>query len=233
MSNEFYSPQRQFMREWRVLWRMYGLDTLLGGLYVVVGFYAAHRTGYSQVYNVILPFVIASIVTGYLAYAIIAPQSRGKTLPYFSNLPRARMVIWNAHLAYLVAAIVWMEGIIMMGVLLKLGGAGITPFYRLHPEAFAFPFLVIAAVYSYVHFRYSARHIIGSFFTYMVFAIGGYWLGWVGSMEDAEAFNNYFPPRGFALSHQFGFAALLLLFIAVILNSIRGDWKRRELGEVK
>ena len=41
MSNAaFYSRHQQCYREWRALWKSHGTDTLLGGLYVLAGFYA-------------------------------------------------------------------------------------------------------------------------------------------------------------------------------------------------
>ena len=86
----FYSRKQQFLREWRVLWRIHRLDTLLGGVYVLAGFYAFHRVGLSQVYDVIAPFIVASIVAGYLASAIHEPQSQGHTRPFYFNLPRSR-----------------------------------------------------------------------------------------------------------------------------------------------
>ena len=67
-STGFYSRRRQFFREWRSLWRMHGLDTLLGGVYALAGFYLGHRVGLSQVHNVITPFIVAAIVAGYLAF---------------------------------------------------------------------------------------------------------------------------------------------------------------------
>ena len=72
-------------------------------------------------------------------------------VPYYSNLPRERMVTWNAQLAYLLCVIVSLEGIILIGTYFKLGSAGITPYFRLHPEAFALPFLSVAFVLFYVH----------------------------------------------------------------------------------
>lgn len=233
ISTGFYSRKRQFLREWRALWRIHGLDTLLGGAFVLLGFYFAHRVGLSQVYNVIVPFIVAGIVSGYLAFVISIPQSRGNTLPYYFNLPRSRTAAWDAHLAFLVCAVLWMEGVILIGAMLKLGGAGMTPHYRLHPEAFVLPFLVIAAIFSFAHIRHSVRYIAASLLAMAVFAVGLYkWVS-IGFWEDAEQLNNFFPPRGFTLSSQYAFAALLLVSAACALALSRGHWQRREVGEIQ
>lgn len=229
----FYSRKRQFFREWRVLWRMHGLDTLLGGLYVLAGFYLAHRVGISQVYNVFMPFIIASLVAGYLTWIIGAPQSRGNTLPFYFNLPRDRTAAWDAQLAYLVCAVVWMEAIILIGVTLKIGGANITPHYRLHPEAFGLPFLAIAAVSCYAHVQHSRQNFVIALLAVVAFVTALYYWLLYGFPEDPARHNNYFPSRGFFLINQYTFAALLLLSAAFVLVLCRAHWRCREVGEIQ
>ena len=234
MSNAgFYSRKRQFFREWRVLWRMHWLDTLLGGLYVLIGFYAFRRVGLSQVYDVFAPFVVASIDAAYLAFVISIPQSGGNTLPYYFNLPRNRTAAWDAHLAYLVCTALWMEAVILVGVLFKLGGAGITPHYRLHPEVIVLPFLAIAAAFSFAHLRHTVRNRVSSALILLMFTFGLlYWLGF-SVRETAEQDNNFFPPRGLPLSVQCVLASLLLVYAMFVLAVTRRHWKRREVGEIK
>ena len=231
-STGFYSPKRQFLREWRILLRIYGLDTFLGGVYVLAGLYVFHEFGRSQVYDVITPFIVATIVGGYLAFVISVPQSQGNTLPYYFNLPRGRTAAWDAHLAYLVCTVLWMEGIILIGVTFKLGGATITPHYRLHPEAFVLPFLAIACISSYAHMRHSKRYIAAAVLAIVAFSTGAtFWFARFA--EEARERNNFFPRRGFALSHQYAFAALLLGAAAFVLVLSRRHWQRREVGEIQ
>ena len=229
----FYSRREQFFREWRLVWRSHGVDALLGSLYVIAGFYVAHQVGVSQVYNVIAPFIIASIVVGYLAFAIYAPQSRGNTLPFYFNLPRSRTAAWDAYLAFLACTVLWMEGLILIGVMLKLGGAAMTPHYRLHPEAFGLPFLAIASVSSYLHARHSKRYVAAFVLVFVAFMVGLYYWITVGFWEDAEQFNNFYPPRAFALGHQYAVAALLLVSAGLVLALRRRQWRRREVGEIQ
>jgi hypothetical protein len=232
-STEFYGRRQQFFREWRVLWDVHGLDTLLGGVYVLPGFYFFRDVGFSQVYNVIGPFIIASLIAGYLAFMVCAPQTQGKTLPFYFNLPRARTTTWDAHLAYLVCAVLWIEGAILIGVLFKLGGAGMTPHYRLHPEAFALPFLGMAAVTAYIHVQHTTRNVIAFLLVGVAFVVGlFFWLN-TGFLEGAEKTNNYFPPRGFDLSHQVAFSALLLIVAGYTLLRVRVQWQRRQVGEIR
>ena len=212
---------------------MHGTDTLLGGAYVLAGFYIAHSSGLSQVYNVFAPFFVASIVAGYPAWGIRLPQSRGNTLPYYFNLPRDRMATWDAHLAFLVGVVLWLEGAILLGTHFKLGGAGITPHYRLHPELFFLPFLTIAAVFSYAHIRHSVSYVCACLIAIILFCWGIY--RWTGNVfgDHAGEHNNFLPPREFALSQQFAFAALLLGVAVGVLIFCRRYWQRREVGEIK
>jgi len=229
----FYSRGRQFFREWRALWRMHGLDTILGGLFVIGGFYIAHRVGISQVYDVINPFIIASFVAGYLTWIIGIPQSRGATLPFYFNLPRDRTAAWDAHLAYVVCAVLWMEAIILIGVALKIGSANITPHYRLHPEAFGLPFLTVAAVSCYAHVQHSRQNFVIALLAVVAFITALYYWLLYGFPENPERHNNYYPSRGFALTNQYTFAAILLLATAFVLAQCRAHWRRREVGEIQ
>ncbi len=232
-STGFYSRKQQFLREWRVTWRMHWLDTLLGGLYVLIGFYMFHMVGFSQVFDVIWPFIIASIVVCYLASAICTPQSSGKTLPFYFNLPRNRIAAWDAQFAYLACTALWLEGIILAGAMLKIGGAGLTLHYRLHLELFCLPFLAIASTLSYLHIRHSIKFIAACLLAIVAFSTGLYYWIAIGFWEDAEKLNNYFPSRGFAVGYQCAFAALLLVSAAVVLIASRRHWQRREVGEIK
>ena len=233
MSNTFYSPREQFLREWRNLWQLYGIDTLIGGVYVVGGFYVFHRVGYSQVYNVIMPFLIASVVAAYLTYTIYNPQSSGKTLPYFFNLPRHNRTVWNAHCAFIVCVILCLEALILIGVQLKLGGAGITPHFRLHPEMFALPFLAQATVIIYCHFNQTKFHAIVFSLALLLFAAGMVYWTFLGFGEDAEALNNYFPSRAIPLNSQGAITVALLGCAGLMLKKGRSQWLQREMGEIK
>lgn len=233
MSTPFYSPSQQYLREWRAIGRVYGVDTLLGGAYVLAGFFLFHEVGRSQVYNVAMPLIIASIVSAYLTYAIANPQSRGNTLPYYSSLPRDRMTAWYAQLAYVLAVIIGMEVLVLIGTMIKLGGGGITPQYRLHPELFAFPFLSAATILVCRYVRNTLWPFVSAFLVLCVFLTGLYhWLR-VGFWEDAEELNIYLPSRGFALSQQYLFATLLLVVTVVGVLWIRKHWQRCEVGEIK
>ncbi len=232
-STGFYSRRQQFFREWRILWRMHGLDTFLGGVFVLAGFYAFHRVGFSQVYDVILPVILASFIAAYLAHSVSAHQSMGNTVPFYFNLPRGRMLAWDAHLVYLIGAILWMEGLILIGAMLKLGGAGMTPHYRLHPEGFALPFLAMASILSYACIRHSWQFIAACLLGIAAFIAGLYNWRAYGFWEDAERFNDYCPNGGFALIYQCTFAALLLGCAAFVLVLSRRHWRRRQVGEIQ
>lgn len=229
----FYSAKHQFLREWRILWRTHGLDVFLGGVYVLLGFYAFHRVGVSQVYNVLPPFVVAGIAAGYLTYVVHAPQCRGRSVPFYQSLPRSRALAWDAQSVFILCAILWMEAAILIGTALKLGGAGMTPHYRLHPEAFAVPYLVMAAVSSYVHVRHSKTEIavwvlglLGALYALYT------WIG-IGFWEDACKENNYLPAREFSLKTQWLFALLMMAGAVLVAAHGRRHWRRRQVGEIQ
>lgn len=229
----FYSPRRQFVREWRVLLRLHGVDVFLGGVYVLGGFYFLHWVGESQVYDVVIPGLVATIHAVYLAYAILLPQSSGSTFPFYFNLPREQMRAWDARLAFLCGVVVWMEAVILVATLLKIGGAGITPHYRLHPETFVSPFLAVAAVASYAHLKHSKGYIVVALLMLVVFFCG--FVPWLNSvwMQFGDETNNFFPPRVLALSDQFIFAGLLTVATTALLALIRFRWRRREAGDIR
>ena len=125
-----------------------------------------------------------------------------------------------------------MEAVILIGVMLKLGGASMTPHYRLHPEAFVLPFLAVASVTSYyAHFRHSKLNTTACMLAVVALMIAANCYRALVLLEEAEMHNNFFPPRGVALSSQCVLAALLLVSAASVLALGRRHWRRREVGE--
>jgi hypothetical protein len=230
---EFYSRKRQFLREWAILWRMHGLDTFLGGMYSLFGFYLFHSVGGSQVYNVVLPFIIAGCVIGYLAFCVMKPQTKGNTVPFYFNFPRNRTISWDAQIAYLITAALSIEGIILIGTYFKLGGATYTPYYRIHPEAIALPYVALAFVLSYLHIRHSKTFFVTYALALALFIVGTYYWIMVGFPEQANEYNNFLPQRGFDIKNQFAYAALLFISAVVGLIVTRHRWQLREMGEIK
>lgn len=122
MSQRFYSKSHQFTREWRVLWPLYRTDILLGCLYIVSSFYFFRMVGNSQVYNVIMPYFMASVVSAYLTFSICGPQIRGASLPHFMSLPREQKLVWKSQTAFILFILLCFELLIALGVAIKLGG---------------------------------------------------------------------------------------------------------------
>jgi len=232
VTGDFYSAKRQFFREWAVLLRVYGLDTFLGGLYPLFGFYIMHRPGGSQVYNVVLPFIIATATMGYLAYSIQISRTRGGTSRYYSQFPGDQTTLWDAQIAYLIASAIWINGVIAVGAYFKLGGANYVPYYRLHPEMFCLPFLVIAFVIAFLHNRHSKEFAVVFIGAAAALAAVIYFSDMFFMGEKASRQNDFYPPRVHDLKFQLTIAFLLLTASITGLGMTRFFWKRRELGEI-
>ena len=227
---QFYSPSQQFKRELRLLARVHRFDTFLGGLYVLAGFYFVRDIGGSQVYDVIAPFVFASLVAGHLSYIVYAPQSRGTTVLYNFGLPRDRTLTWGAQLAYVGCVVLGLEIIILVGTAFKLGGAGMTPVYRLHPELFFFPLIVVAVVLVCVSTnRFTFFWSVAS--SLILVVLFGLWV-WKYTLSGASESNNYLPGPKASLTYQTLVAFALAVFGAFILFLCRRYWRNREVGEI-
>jgi hypothetical protein len=173
--------------------------------------------------------VIASVVAGHLSHIIIAPQSRDKTLPYYFGLPRDRTTAWTAQVAFIVCAILWMECVILAGTLIQLGGAGMTPIYRLHPESFAFPFLVASCVLVCMN---SGRYVWWFLLSLLILGISFAFWSRVNLWNYGDTANNFLPDRKFSLWLQYVFAVFLMTTSGFVLYHSRRHWQMREVGEI-
>ena len=232
MSPLFYSRRQQFFREWRVLWALCSTDILLGCMYVLSSFYFFRMVGNSQVYNVIMPFFMASFVAAYLTYRISGSQVRGNTRSYFTSLPRERKVVWQAHSAFVLCIVLGLEAIIAIGVAVKLGGAGLTPVYRLHPELMALPFVAVTSMFLGLYLRYTKWVIVLIIIVVLASLMGAIFWALDGFWEDPEALNNYHPSRGYELSYQCSIAFGMMILSVVIHHMARKRCMNREVGEL-
>ena len=147
----FYSPHRQFRRALNRDWRLHSIELLCGILYPVVGFYVGHRVGLSQVYPVIVPFLVLAGFLAYLTRRLCLPEVKRSSASYYLNLPQGRLMAMDAHVAFLCIAILWLTGCVFAGSLLKLGGAGMTACYRFYPEFAVLPWFATALVIRHIY----------------------------------------------------------------------------------
>jgi len=231
--SEFYSPRNQFLREWRVLWRAFGTDVLLGGVYVLIGFYSMRTLGGSQVYDVVFPFIIAAGIAAYLTYGIRKSEMNGNTAPFYFNLPRTRMRAWDAQMAFLVTAVIWLEVVIVVGTYLKLGGAGITPIYRLYPLAFCVPFAGVGFALVFLEINHSKMFLF-AYSAVLLFCVV-FFIMWLitGAWGTAHEDNNYLPERNYNTSAHITFTVGVLVTLGLVIFSNRSRWRDRELGEIQ
>ncbi len=229
----YYAPGRQFRRALAAEWRLYGSELLYGVLYVAVGFYVFRRVGYSQVYIVGTPFALAAALMAYLTWRLCSPGVKRTTAPFFFNLPLDRAIALDARLVFLFLATVWFNGIVLLGSHFKLGGAGITACYRIHPEFAALPFLTAAATVWHLHRPHGKAHWITFGALFIAFIC---WLIWkVHGIEAISATkgNNFWPDREMPLKNQFLAAGILMAVAACLVLAARAGWRRRQIGEIR
>lgn len=226
-------PASQFRLALAAEWRLYGSELLYGLLYVVAGFYAFRRLGYSRVYDVCWPCVFAAGLMIYLTWHVCSPGVKRRTAPFFFNLPLDRAIALDARLAFLFLAAVWFCGCTLAGSQLKLGGAGITACYRLHPEFVALPFLAIAATAWHLHRPHDRAYWITFGALFVAFCCWLIWKIHAISTNPATDGNNFWPGREMPLGNQFLVAGILLVVAAWLTVAARAGWRRRQIGEIQ
>jgi hypothetical protein len=231
--NTHYSTRQQFCRALASDRSLYGMDLVYGVLYMLVGFYAGRRVGYSQVYNVMGPFLCVSGYLVYLTWRMCAPGARRTTALYFFNLPQDRGIALSARLTFLFLGTSWLTALVFVGCALKLGGAGITACYRIHPEFMVLPFLAVAATVCHIHSVHGWDYWGGA----AVFFIGiCSWFAWKLYLIDAHpplADNNFWPERDMSVWIQFVVAGLILGISWWLLAQARIQWRKRQIGAIQ
>jgi len=233
MSQTFYSPGRQFRRALAADWRLFSSELLYGIPYIVVGFYALHWVGTSQVYDVTWPFVFAAGLAAWLTVHICSPSTERKSALYFFALPQERQTALNGRLAFLLLLVLWFVALVFVGCWIKLGGAGITACYRIHPEFIVLPFLTTSAVFWGVHCPH------GRTYWFRVSLFGTSLAGWLFlklyaiSQSPVNAENNYWPSREMPLGLQFVVAGLFVAITVGFVLTTRTAWRKRQMGAVQ
>jgi len=227
----FYSPLRQLRRELAWHGRLHGADALFGLVYAAVGFYAFRRVGLSQVYDVAFPFVVVSGVLVYLALRVCLPEATGATARYFLALPRDRTIAFDAKVAFLLLTALWLETCVLAGVWLKLGGAAITPHYRLRPDFAALPFLMLGATVWFACAPEGLLRLVKS--AVVACLIVGALALRVAFFGNATQKNDYLPPRAPSLAIEWLMTALILIAGAWMAMAARRQWRQRQIGEIQ
>ncbi len=228
-----YSPRGQFRRAMASDWSLYGGDLAYGLLYVLIGFFLARRVGHSQVYNVIGPFLCATGFMVYQTWRMCAPSARRATAPYFFNLPQDRGVALSARLTFLFLGAIWLIGLAFVGCGFKLGGAGITACYRIHPEFVVLPFLAVAATVCHIH----SVHGWAYWGRAGVFFIGiCSWFAWKLNAIRAHApraSNNFWPERDMSVWIQLIVAGIIMTISWRLVANARIQWRKRQIGAIQ
>ena len=231
--SDYYAARRQFLRILALDWSLHAWDFAYGSVYALIGFFVFRRVGYSQVYDVIGPFFLVSGFMIYQTWHVCAPHTRCATAFYYFNLPHHRHIAFYAHLALLSLGGLWLVAVVLLGCALKLGGAGITAHYRIHPEMLVLPFVAVASTMAHVYlirgWSYWAKAAL-------LFIVACAWFVWkLNLMDDypPHSSNNYWPEREMALGAQLCIAGILLGGVCCLIEKVRTNWQRRQIGGIR
>ncbi|MCF7973826.1 MAG: hypothetical protein K9N55_08430 [Phycisphaerae bacterium] len=230
---DFYSPSRQFRRALTRDWRLHSIELLCGILYPVIGFYVGHRVGQSQVYPVIVPFLVTAAFLFYLTRRLCLPEVKRSSVFCYFNLPQDRLMALDAHVAFLGMASLWLTVWVLAGSLLKLGGAGFTACYRWHPDFVMVPFFTTALTIRHLYLKHGMAFWRDSVLWYLLLMT---WLVWrfYGIIEQpSRSVNNYWPDRSLSLTTEWATAAIMAAVAVWLVHTTRIQWRQRQIGGIR
>ena len=230
---DYYSPVLQLSRALGRDWRLHSLELLCGILYPLVGFYMGRRVGHSQVYNVIAPFLVAAAFTVYLTRRVCLPEVKRESVFTYFNLPQDRLKSLDAHVVFLCITVIWLNAWAFLGSLLKLGGAGMTACYRLHPEFAVVPLLAVALTIRHVYLAHTWAFWGRSVIWHVLLATWVIWRGFATVTLPAHARNNYWPDRDISLAVEWAVACLMVGAAVWLICSTRNQWRTRQIGGIQ
>jgi len=232
-ATDYYSLSCQFRRALNRDWRLHSLELLCGMVYPVVGFYVGHRVGLSQVYPVIVPFLVVAGFMVYLTRRLCLPEVRRVSAFCYFNLPQDRLVALDAHVGFLCIAALWLTGCVAAGSFLKLGGAGMTACYRFHPEFVVLPWFVTALMIRHV---YRIRNLAFWGQSLLWYVLLTAWIVsrcfWIMSLP-AHSGNHYWPDRHMSLTTEWALAGALAALTVWLIYRTRIHWRQRQIGGIR
>jgi hypothetical protein len=230
---DFYGPSRQFTRALNRDWRLHSIDLLCGVLYAVVSFYVGHRVGHSQVYSVIVPFLVTAGFMVYLTRRLCVPEVKRDSAASYFNLPQNRLMALDAHVVFLCIAILWLTGCVFVGSGLKLGGAGMTACYRFHPEFVVLPWFATALVIRHIYRIRNLAFWGQSLVWYVLLASWVVFRCWGILSLPSHAGNNYWPDRSVSLNTEWAWTAIFAALTVWLVYNTRIQWRQREIGGIR
>jgi len=224
-NEDFFTRNQQFRRDFARSFRATSMAFWSGPLYVLAGFYCFQRLGRVQVYDVLAPFGMAALVMAFMTTRIHLIESTATSGPIMYNLPRDRTVWWRAQAAYLVAVMVWLEGWAFVGTYLKLGGAEITPHYRLYPEAMVLPLFVVATLVCWDNAIRAVRRVM---ILLIIMLAATRAIIYIDKFSDYRGDN---PPRDLSLGWCILAAIIMLAWSVILFWRARRSWECNQRGE--
>lgn len=225
MAAPHYSRINQLRREVALQyhaseWR----DLAMGIGIVLASFYAFHRPGVSQVYNVITPYAMAA---AYLVYTIllqIKVERDDRSATFFAMLPRDPAPAFDGKVLWYALQATLYQAVIAVGCFLKLGGADVTPVYRLHPEVVVLPYVAVLFALWIAHVLSDPDRTLNTVVALFVGFV--FLLLRIAALPDATPENNWLPPRAMPLSYGYITAGVVLLTALGLALSMRTKHRR-------
>ena len=233
ISEDYYDARLQFRRMLVLDWSLYAWDFAYGTFYALIGFFVFRRVGYSQVYDVIGPFFLVSGFMIYQTWHVCAPHTRSATAFYFFNLPHRRDIAFYAHLTLLSLGGLWLMAVVLLGSTLKLGGAGITSHYRIHPEVVVLPFVALASTMAHVYLIRGRSYWVKAALLFIVACACFVWKLTLMDDHPPLSSNDYWPEREMAFWEQLCIAGILLGGVWCLIERVRRNWQRRQIGGIR
>jgi len=232
-ASDFYSLSHQFRRALNRDWRLHRIELLCGILYPVVGFYVGHRVGLSQVHSVVVPFLVLAGFMVHMTRRACLPEVRRSSAACYLNLPLDRLMALNAHVVFLGMMTLWLLAWVLVGSLLKLGGAGMTACYRWHPDIAMAPFLTTVLTIRHVYLRRGLAFWRDSVLWYVLLITWLVWRFYGGLAQPSNAANNYWPDRNLSLATEWAIAAIMAAAVVWLVYFTRIQWRHRQIGGIR
>ena len=169
----------------------------------------------------------------YVTWHMCVAKTRFRTTHYYFNLPQDRTVAFYAQLTLLGIITLWFLAWVLAGCLFKLGGAGITACYRIHPEFFVFPFLVVSATVRHIYQQHSWAYWRR---TGLLFIFVCCWVAWKVHAIKANAprpGNHFWPDRDMSLFVQLWVAAIMVGLSYYLISETCKQWRHRQIGAIR
>ena len=192
---------------------------------MLAGFLLIPAKSHRSVHIAVLPFIALSFVLVFLVFRLSDPERDDKTGMFYANLPRSRALTYWTHAAWLSFVVLVYEGVIMLGVALRLNVMRSDLPVLVAPYMFVLPFFAMALM---MWFIYGVRRW---FVDLPVVLLAIFALGWlvIWDIELRDGPNEY---TTVTVMQNIGPALVLAAVSALLLWHGCRFWQKTQVGEL-